>query len=209
MGGPGVGIEAFGVLLPQRMIPDAGGNGPVGPGFARSAYTFMIANSVTTGGFMEDSQQPKIIIDSDWKAQAQAEKERLAAKEKEKEAQKPQAPGGAAGDAGAMPPADFMSLVGTLATQAILYLGGIPDPQTGRAIVSPDHARLYIDLLQVLETKTKGNLTAEESSELTAILNELRLRFVEINKAIAEAAKARAAGGVAENPAMRLRTPGS
>lgn len=189
---------------------------------------------------MPDPGEPKIIIDSDWKAQAQKEKERLAAKEREA-AQAPKTSGGArpagamAGPAGGaapaagpgggpgmeeMPPADFQSLVGTLVTQALLYLGGFPDPQTGRAIVSLEHARFHIDLLAVLEEKTKGNLGAEEASDLSQALNELRLRFVEITKAVAQMqAKAAAnqggmggamGGGMPGagdfNPNLRLRT---
>lgn len=192
---------------------------------------------------MADPGEPKIIIDSDWKAQAQKEKERLAAKEREA-AQSPK-PGSGARPAGAMagpaggagpgagagaggpgmeemPPADFQSLVGTLVTQALLYLGGFPDPQTGRAIVSLEHARFHIDLLAVLEEKTKGNLGAEEASDLSQALNELRLRFVEITKAVAQMqAKAAAnqgglggmggpgampGGGGDFNPNLRLRT---
>src|SRR5262249_17322857 len=131
------------------------------------------------------------------KSQAQAEKDKLAEAEKAKQAAKAASPGGGGGGPGGreMPPADFRSLVGTLVTQALMYLGGFPDPETGRAIVSLEYPSLYIDLLGVLETKTKGNLTAEESSDLTQALNELRLRFVEISQMMAEMAKQRAAGG--------------
>lgn len=144
---------------------------------------------------MPDPGDPKIIIDSDWKAQAQKEKERLAAKEREAAAKapaaKPAGPGGGmpgAAEEGPyeMPPADFSSLVGTIVTQALLYLGGFPDPQTGRAVVSLEHAKFHIDLLATLEGKTKGNLTPEEASDLSQALNELRLRFVEISRALVQ-----------------------
>jgi len=139
---------------------------------------------------MPDPGEPKIIIDSDWKAQAQKEKERLAAQEKEAAAKAPKGgaarAGGPAGGEYDMPPADFPSLVGTIVTQALLYLGGFPDPQTGRAIVSLEHAKFHIDLLAVLQEKTKGNLSPEEDTDLSQALNELRLRFVDISKAIAQ-----------------------
>lgn len=158
---------------------------------------------------MSDPAQPKIVIDSDWKAQAQQEKERLAAKEREAAAKAPAAKtgAGAMGGPGAgpeggeydLPPADFPSLVGTMVTQCLLYLGGFPDPQTGRAVVSLEHAKFNIDLLAVLEEKTKGNLAPEEASDLSQALNELRLRFVEISKALvqmqAKAAMEAAQGG--------------
>lgn len=185
---------------------------------------------------MPDSGESKIIIDSDWKAQAQKEKERLAAKEREaaaKQASEPKRSGAVAARAGGLtegdsvdmrelPPGDFTSLVGTLVMQALLYLGGMPDPQTGRAIVSLEHAKYHIDMLTTLEEKTKGNLTPEESSDLSRALTELRMRYVEISKAVAQMqAKAAmqaaqgggpgAAGGPAPTiadvaPKLRLRT---
>lgn len=145
---------------------------------------------------MPDSpgEQPKIIIDSDWKAQAQKEREKLAQKEQEAAAKKSQsaprpAAGAAAEDPEGMPPADFQALVGTMVTQCLMYMGGFPDPQTGRALVSLEHARFHIDLLSVLEEKTRGNISKEESEDLKAAVNELRSRFVEIAKAIAQASK--------------------
>ncbi len=132
---------------------------------------------------MSDDQQdqPKIIIDSDWKAEAQAEKEKLA----EQEAQS-----GGADDAtrgqGKLPPADFRTLMGMLASQAIMYMGGVADPQTGKAMFDPEASTHLIDLLAILEEKTKGNLTDEESQELSGVIHELRSRFVEIAQMIAQ-----------------------
>lgn len=148
---------------------------------------------------MSDSNPspPKLIIDSDWKSQAQAEKEKLAAQERERASKQPA--GAAAGGprAGAakgaeagmpdMPEANFDELLRLLLGQALLYMGAFPDPETGRAVVSLEMAKLHIDLLQVVETKTKGNLTPEESSALTRVLAELRMQFVEVAKAVAKA----------------------
>lgn len=140
------------------------------------------------------SDTPKLIVDSDWKNQAQAEKEKLAAKEAEaakakaaKAASTPGAmAGGPEGEMDEMPPADFQSLLGTMVTQALMYMGAFPDPQTGRAMVSLEHARLHIDLLAVLQEKTKGNLTVEEAEALNSVIGELRMRFVEIGHAVAK-----------------------
>jgi hypothetical protein len=143
---------------------------------------------------------PKLIIDSDWKNQAQAEKEKLAAKE----AAKPKAPsaGAGAGAAGAMgeemeefPEANFQTLLGTMVTQALMYMGAFPDPQTGRAVVSLEYARLHIDLIGVLQEKTKGNLTADEASAIAEVLGELKMRYVEIGKLVAQKMAERAMGG--------------
>ena len=119
---------------------------------------------------MSDAEAPKIHVDSDWKAQAQAEKERMA----KQEAEKAPRPGREE-----MPPADFRSLVGLLASQAVGGLGGYADEQ-GRVMVDLVGSRFAIDLLGVLEEKTKGNLTPEEASELKEVLSELRQRFVQI-----------------------------
>lgn len=132
-------------------------------------------------------------IDSDWKNQAAAEKEKLTAQEQK-------SPKGKAGAAREMPEPDFKSLLGTLVTQAILYMGGFPDPQTGRAIVSLEYAQFHIDLIETLEQKTKGNITVEEASELKQVLHELRMRFVELGAAVAEMAAERARGGPAGVP---------
>ncbi|MGQ0627745.1 MAG: DUF1844 domain-containing protein, partial [Phycisphaerales bacterium] len=116
---------------------------------------------------------PKLVVDSDWKSQAQAEKEKLAEGEKKAAANKKPGPGGGR----ELPEADFKTLVGTMVTQAGMYLGWFPDPQ-GRAMVSLEYARFHIDLLAVLAEKVKGNVTSEEMDELTGALAELRTTFV-------------------------------
>jgi len=142
-------------------------------------------------GSQPPSGEPRLVVDSDWKKQAQAEKEKLAAKEREMEAK--------SGGKGPVGPeeqeASFRSLVGTLASQALLYMGGLPDPETGRAIVAIDLAQHYVDLLGVLEDKTKNNLTEEEATELREVLAELRARFVYVSRAVANAMAQQAAGG--------------
>lgn len=137
--------------------------------------------------------EPKIIVDSDWKQEAQAQKEKLAAIERDREES-------SAKGEGEMPEADFYGLVRSLAMQALLYLGGIPDPETGRAIVALDYGRHYIDLLDVLEKKTKGNLTSEEEKELRELLADLRARFVQLSRSVASAMAERAAAGGGPGP---------
>jgi len=138
---------------------------------------------------MTDPQGPKIIVDSDWKSQAQAEKERLAAAEQARQpAARPAAPGEALGEEPTGPPEPtFEELVRTLAMQALMYLGAFPDPESGRRIVGLEAAKFNIDLLSMLEEKTKGNLTDLESRFLTQMLHELRMQYVEISKAVAKA----------------------
>jgi hypothetical protein len=138
---------------------------------------------------------PSIAVDSDWKKQAEAEKARLAAQEQAK----PEGRGARGPDGRAMPPADFNALLGTLVTNALMYMGAFPD-ETGRAVVSLDHARFHIDLIQVLSDKVKGNITPAEQEEVNQVLNELRLRFVEITKAVAQAMANKKAPGSPAGP---------
>ena len=126
-------------------------------------------------------EKPKIIVDDDWKARAQAEKEELL---KQAEAKKAEANQQA--DAGQslppMPPASFPFLLTTLATQAMASLGQDPDPTEGKPVVRLEIAKHYIDTLGILEEKTKGNLTGEESSMLENLLHELRMLYVSVEK---------------------------
>jgi len=77
-----------------------------------------------------------------------------------------------------IPPARFDILVQLLSSQAILALGLIPDPQ-GQTEVRLPLARHFIDLLAILDTKTKGNLTGHESIMLERTLHELRVLFLD------------------------------
>ena len=120
--------------------------------------------------------EPKIIIDSDWKQQAQKEKAKLAEAE---QAAKPQDQ--------EQRPIGMDDIIRMFATQALMYLGAFPDPETGKAVLAPEMARVSIDMLGVLDEKTAGNLTDEESQALKGILHDLRLQYVEINKAVEQA----------------------
>lgn len=159
----------------------------------------------------QPQQKPSLIVDDDWKAQAQAEKQRLAEQEKQRRDAATPAASAAQGSPdqdddhdhqhGRIPKADFQTLLGTMISNAIMYMGGIADPQTGRPIVAPDHARFHIDLLAVLEEKTKGNLTEEEASALRRAVSELRLEFLELMKAIEQAALRAGPAGMNPNQA--------
>ncbi len=136
-------------------------------------------------------EKPTIHIDADWKKQAQEEKRRLAEQEQQRAA-KPAAPPagspaagrgrgmaagrGGRGEAG---PADFSSLVQSLATQMLFYLGELA-PRGGEAGLNLDMAKHLLDTLGMLEEKTRGNLTEEEKRVLDATLYESRMRFVNV-----------------------------
>ena len=77
----------------------------------------------------------------------------------------------------------FAAFVLSLAHTAAVHFGDIPDPVSGeKSEVNLPAAQQMIDILALLETKTRGNLTAEERQLLDQILYELRLRFIEASK---------------------------
>jgi hypothetical protein len=75
-------------------------------------------------------------------------------------------------------------------------MGALVDSRTGAVIIDLPGAKFAIDLLGVVEEKTKGNLTPQESEELTQILAELRAQFVRITEAVGRQAAAEAAAQV-------------
>lgn len=119
---------------------------------------------------------PKIIIDDDWKNEAAKEKEKLADEV------------GAAGQE-ELPAASFPELLNMLVMQIIVALGGMQTPDGRMIPPNLDLAKHHIDLLGVLEEKTKGNLSEEEEKLLSGTLYELRMQFVKIT-----------GGGVPEMP---------
>ena len=81
-----------------------------------------------------------------------------------------------------VPPAaiNFASFIFSLGRSAFIHLGEEPDPTTGERQVSLPLAQETIDILSLLEEKTKGNLTPEEAQLVKNILYALRMRFVEL-----------------------------
>src|SRR6266404_3994645 len=73
----------------------------------------------------------------------------------------------------------FIGFVLSLASSAAIHFGDMPDPITGeRGEINLDGAAQMIEILALLDQKTRGNLTAEERQFLEQVLYELRLRFV-------------------------------
>ena len=88
------------------------------------------------------------------------------------------APGGPAG----APKADLTSLLVMLYGDAMANLGQAPDPMTGRPHVDLEQARFAIDLLAMLQDKTRGNRTPDESAVLEEMLGALRMGFVRLSQ---------------------------
>jgi hypothetical protein len=140
----------------------------------------------------ERSESPKIIVDEDWKGRVEAEKQ---AAEQKKAAASPAgaatvsdqpvvapaatSPAGPAARPNIPPPpATLEFLVTTLAKQAMMALGQMANPISGKADVHLPEAKHFIDMLTVLEEKTAGNRTPDESALLDGFLHELRLAYV-------------------------------
>lgn len=142
---------------------------------------------------MSDSSESKLHVDEDWKSQVEAEKQK--ARERTPIAAD-DIPGGepAATNAdtsteksagvprGDLPPPTLEFLISTLASQSMVALGAVANPFTGKAETDLPQARHFIDMLAMLDEKTRGNRTDRESAVLESLLHQLRMAFVEIER---------------------------
>ena len=74
----------------------------------------------------------------------------------------------------------FIEFVMMHAQNAALFLGQIPNPKTGEAEINLDLARMFIDQLEMIQEKTRGNLTNEEALVLRNALSNLQMAYVEL-----------------------------
>ncbi len=142
-------------------------------------------------------QPPELEIksDEDWKERVKAEDARLDAKRAaENEGQpstaKEQSPPPTESgdrqppvDAAQLPKPEFSTLVGLFSTQAMVSLGLMGHPEDGKTEVQLPLARHFIDMLGVLDEKTKGNLTDAEAKLLERTLHDLRMVYLERSRA--------------------------
>ena len=77
------------------------------------------------------------------------------------------------------PSIELRTFLLSLASNAMLQLGAIPDPETNESTTNLPLARQSIDILTMLHDKTKGNLTEEEEELFENLLYDLRLRYIE------------------------------
>ena len=78
----------------------------------------------------------------------------------------------------------FIEFVVMHAQNAALFLGQIPNPKTGQGEVNLDLARMFIDQLAMIQEKTRGNLTNEETTVLRNALSNLQMAYVEVSQAM-------------------------
>jgi hypothetical protein len=93
----------------------------------------------------------------------------------------PQSSDAAAGDD--LQTALFLDLVAQHAEMALMFLGRVPHPQTGEKVQDLETARLFISQLEMIEAKTKGNLSPREQALLKQGLMATRMAFVEVVEA--------------------------
>jgi hypothetical protein len=94
-------------------------------------------------------------------------------KEEEKEEKEPQAP---------LPEINFATFIVSLNASALLHLGVMEDPIAGKKVKNLSMGKQTIDILGMLEEKTKGNLSKEEENLLKNILYDLRIIYVKEQK---------------------------
>lgn len=82
-----------------------------------------------------------------------------------------------------LPTIDFATFILSLSHSALMHLGEAPHPEDNRVDLDLPLAKQTIDLLGLLEEKTKGNLNGDEERLMTQILFDLRMRYVERSKA--------------------------
>src|SRR6201995_1419901 len=76
----------------------------------------------------------------------------------------------------------FIEFVMMQAQNAALFLGQIPNPQSGQPEVNLELARMFIDQLSMIQEKTRGNLSNEEATVLRNTLSNLQMAFVEVSR---------------------------
>ena len=134
---------------------------------------------------------------------AEGELRKEAVEQEEREARReaaqhpPAPPAEAAKPAMAVPPAEipkrspaFENLIRMMGSNAAMVLGAYADPRTGQPVIDPEAAREFIDMLDALQEKTKGNLAPDEESLLLDLLGKLKMTYLEVNQAVAAQAAA-------------------
>jgi hypothetical protein len=103
----------------------------------------------------------------------------------------------------------FIEFVMMHAQNAALFLGQIPNPKTGEGEVNLDLARMFIDQLAMIQEKTRGNLTNEESTVLRNALSNLQMAYVEVARETSSARPqpARPDSGAPTTPAQEPEPP--
>lgn len=149
-------------------------------------------------------EESKIVVDEDFKAQVEREREQQ--RESEEAAK---AAGGESGEGTGqeIPPASMGMLISMLSSQVMMAMGFLPTPDGQQPPVDLPLAKHFIDLLTVLEEKTKGNLDDEEQSMLTESLHQFRMAYVQYSQGGAGGEGEGIIGGGDDKPASTIELP--
>jgi hypothetical protein len=120
--------------------------------------------------------EKKIIVDEGWKSQVEAEREAM----RQEKQQPPQAAKPSEDEN--LPPPSLALLANSIYLQAAISLGLLPNPLSGKTDVRLSHAKHSIDTLAVLQEKTEGNRTPEETEAVEEMLHQLRLAYVSVEE---------------------------
>jgi hypothetical protein len=137
---------------------------------AKEGFKVTDRRRFTTEGENKEAEGTRETVETQEKAQE-------APPQEEKREPEPERPGSQP-----PPPMDFSMFILSLANTAMFQLGLIQDPETGAASKDLPGARQTIDLIAMLEEKTRGNLTEQEARIVKEALFQLRMAFVQVAK---------------------------
>lgn len=118
----------------------------------------------------------KILVDDDWKSQVEKEKQMAAEQTTTKTNESPMQ----------LPPASFETLVSMLFTQCLAALGHLPDESGKPTPANKQLAKHFIDTVELLGEKTKGNLSDGEAKMLSEGLHAMRMAFVQVKTFVSD-----------------------
>ena len=125
---------------------------------------------------MEDKKEKYTFVDKRGQGDAASPVDTTATQPERKTEPEKKETGRVQGD---LSPIDFSTLIMSLATSSVMAMGKAPDPHTGQVFKDMVMAKQNIDIIAMLQGKTKGNCTKEEEHLLEGILYELRMLYVE------------------------------
>lgn len=139
------------------------------------------------------NDEKKLEVDEDWKSQVEREKESIRSKSTAGAGEEPESHQSetrqaktdspeAEAESRELPPASLIILISSLATQAMASMGQLLDDDGKPMPKNLKFAKHFIDLIAVIEDKSRNNLTNEENTFLSSTLHHLRMQFVEASR---------------------------
>ena len=127
-----------------------------------------------------ENKEPELVVDTDWKSQVEKEKQETSKQDDDFVAKDQLDPGG--DPTQDLPPANLSMLISTFYSQAMMALGVMENPNTGKKETDLVVAKHFIDTLEMLQEKTQGNTDENESKMFDEVLHLLRMAYVGATK---------------------------